>query len=367
MAGVRRSSNIEALRILAIIGVMVLHYNNPVIGGGITYAQEGSPNFYVLYVLESLFACGVDLFVLISGYFMCESRTRNLWKPIELVIQVMLFREGIYCLRVLLRVVPFSLKTAITTLLPVNYFVILYCVVYLLSPYINLMVDNLSVRSFRNLMTITICIFAVYPTLVDVLGELRGGEFIGLSTVGMYGSQWGYSAVNFLLMYLIGSYMKRGAPKISGWPVNKLLISLAASITIMVIWARINDKIGFFTERSAWEYCNPVLIFEAVVIFVLFTKIDIGVNPVINKLADGVFSVFLLHQFFIPYLQIEKYVSGSLPLMIAHMFMSVIIIYGVCSVAHLAYHAIMNPVFNVLSKNISLPVIKAESRSGDQR
>lgn len=30
----KRDSNIELLRILAITGVIVLHYNNPAIGGG---------------------------------------------------------------------------------------------------------------------------------------------------------------------------------------------------------------------------------------------------------------------------------------------------------------------------------------------
>lgn len=34
MAKIERQSNIELLRILAIMGVIVLHYNNPVIGGG---------------------------------------------------------------------------------------------------------------------------------------------------------------------------------------------------------------------------------------------------------------------------------------------------------------------------------------------
>lgn len=29
-----RQSNIELLRVLAILGVVVLHYNNPVLGGG---------------------------------------------------------------------------------------------------------------------------------------------------------------------------------------------------------------------------------------------------------------------------------------------------------------------------------------------
>ena len=73
MGKTARQSNIELLRILAIMGVIILHYNNPVIGGGIKFVEKNSMNYYVLYLLESLFACGVNLFMLISGYFMFES------------------------------------------------------------------------------------------------------------------------------------------------------------------------------------------------------------------------------------------------------------------------------------------------------
>ena len=38
----KRQSNIELLRILAIVGVIVLHYSNPAIGGGIRFAQKNS-------------------------------------------------------------------------------------------------------------------------------------------------------------------------------------------------------------------------------------------------------------------------------------------------------------------------------------
>ncbi len=37
-----RQSNIELLRMLAAIGVVFLHYNNPVIGGGLLFVQNRS-------------------------------------------------------------------------------------------------------------------------------------------------------------------------------------------------------------------------------------------------------------------------------------------------------------------------------------
>ena len=92
----KRQSNIELLRIMTMCGVIVLHYNNATIGGGLAYAQ--GINLVILYYLESLFACAVNLFVLISGYFMYTKQKRTLDKPFELLVQVILFGEIFYLL-----------------------------------------------------------------------------------------------------------------------------------------------------------------------------------------------------------------------------------------------------------------------------
>lgn len=360
MASKERQSNIELLRILAIIGVIVLHYNNPLIGGAITFAREGSVNFYILYVLESFFACGVDLFMIISGYFMCESNKRNIWKSIELIIQVMIFREAIYLVRVALHTTPFSIKSVITALIPSNYFVILYCVVFLISPFINILVEKLSIKSFRTLILLLMVLFSAIPTMVDVFGEVRGDQFIGLSTVGMYGSQWGYSVVNFTLMYLIGTYLRKGQSRLLEWKNWKLIICLIVNVLVLVLWARINDKTGFFTERSSWEYCNPLIIFEAVIIYVLFSRIKLGVNKGINYLAEGVFTVFLLHQMFIPHLQIRKFVRGNTFIMIFHVFGCALGLYLFCWCVHKIYHWISDPLFKKLSSKHSI-ILEVES------
>ena len=362
MSKVFRQSNIELLRVLAIMGVIVLHYNNPIIGKGIVYAEEGGLNFYILYFLESLFVCGVNLFMLISGFFMCEGRSRSLWKPIELIVQVIIFKELVYFAHVVLGHTAFSIKTCLTTMVPSNYFVILYCVVYLLSPFLNLLIEKLTDVSLKTMLVLAICLFSIYPTLVDVLSEMRGTEFTGLSTIGMYGSQWGYSSINFLLMYLVGAYLKKGKSAILSWSNAKLLVSLALCIALMMLWARVNDRTGFFTERSAWEYCNPLVVFEAVIVFAVFFKFDIGVIPVINKLAEGVFSVFLLHHFFIPYLSIEKYVNATAFMMLAHILFSMIALYVICWCVHVVYHLIMDPLFKKIETVVKLPLVTADAK-----
>ena len=91
-----RESNIELLRILAMLGVIILHYNNPSIGGGLSFVKSGSINYWFLNFSESVFACAVDLFIIISAYFMGSSNKRDLWKPTLLLAQVIIFSVSKY-------------------------------------------------------------------------------------------------------------------------------------------------------------------------------------------------------------------------------------------------------------------------------
>lgn len=64
-----RESGIELLRILLMIGVIILHINNADIGGALKYVDNNSVNYIVLLILENIFVCAVDIFVIITGYF----------------------------------------------------------------------------------------------------------------------------------------------------------------------------------------------------------------------------------------------------------------------------------------------------------
>ena len=191
-----RQSGIELLRIVATIGVIVLHYNNPMIGGGLKYSKGA--NNILLYILESLCVCAVNLFVIINGYFDINHNKRDLIKPLHLILQVIVFNEMHYFAKCL-QVGHFSVIKFINNFIPTNWFVIIYCALYVCSPFINIVIKNLSKQHYKLLIKILIVTFSIYPTLVDLLEEILQRNFYGLSTVGMYGSQYGYTIINFIM------------------------------------------------------------------------------------------------------------------------------------------------------------------------
>ena len=77
--------------------------------------------------------------------------------------------------------------------------------------------------------------FSVYPTIVDFLIEITKHEFLGLSSIGMYGSQYGYSIVNFTLCYCVGAFIRFESERLSKITTNQLIRGFIIFVTIITM------------------------------------------------------------------------------------------------------------------------------------
>lgn len=336
-----RSSNIELLRIIAILGVIILHYNNSDIGGGFKYVEDGSVNYWILLFLEALNICAVNLFILISGYFLCNSSDRKISKIIDLSIKVLVFKSLMYIFYVAISADVFSLKALLTSALFNNYFIILYLVLYVISPYFNVIINSLNSDEYRKLVVLLLMLFSVWPICTDFLMYFRGGSINGISTISNSGNGYGYTIVQFSLMYFVGGYFRQNWKKYKAMSKCKLMIALLVNAAILTVW-------GYIAEPTAFEYCNPLIILEAVIVFLLFNKINMGNSNIINILASEAFSVFLLHDIMIRQLNIKYFVNSSY--LLGHIFISSIAIYAICFMIGKIYSYFVNIILKSFRK-----------------
>lgn len=353
-----RESNIELLRILTIIGVIILHYNNKFVGGAFEYVSSGSVNFYILNILESIFICAVNVFIIISGLFLYNTEKRNLWKVIKLLIQVIVIYELKYIFtQVVINKSTISITGLMFNLIPSNYFVILYIVVYILSPYINILIKSLDKKELQRFILILFILFSIYPTAIDVFSEITKCQYNGLSSIGLYGSQYGYSCVNFIFCYIIGTYISKYKQSFLKVNLRVLVIIFTINVLLITGWQLFNDYTGYFVEKSALEYCNPLIIINAAVIIVIFMKMKIHTNNIINQVAKASFMVYLVHDVFIRYLKISNFVNKNALIMILHIIVSVSIIYSVCYIIFVLYNKIESFTLKNLENKINLNYI----------
>ena len=332
-----RDSNIELLRILTMLGVVILHYNNPTMGGGLANVISRSANHWILLSLEGFFVCAVNLFLLITGYFSCTSTRANPAKAITLVLQVMVFRGIEYGLS-LLEDNTFNINGLIGGLLPINYFVMQYVTVYLLSPYINLLLKKLSATGLRQLLIVALLLLSVWPTMVDLLQEYTVRSYPGLSTIALDGSGHGYNLINFILLYIIGGILR--LTEVSVKKRYCVLVIAACTAVIAIGYTIIPGTIG--------SYCNPLVILEAIAIFLLFRQIPLR-SRIINFLAKGAFTTFLLHMVFLRQFDVAGAVQKSPLYLIGHILFTSVTIYLLCFVVSLVYDFVFKPVNRLIS------------------
>lgn len=117
-------------------------------------------------------------------------------------------------------------------------------------------------------------------------------------------------------------------------------------VLIIAFWAILNDFVGYSIERSAWEYCNPFVILEGIVIFLIFNNRQIDYMKSINKIAQGSFTVYLLHSFFLRRSGIEKFVNANIIIMLVHIACVCIGIYFCCWIIFWVYSSIIKVLFS---------------------
>ena len=100
--------------------------------------------------------------------------------------------------------------------------------------------------------------------------------------------------------------------------------------------------LGYFcskdTSGSALAYFNPLCIYEAVLLFMLFKDMKINNSRIANFMASGTFVVFLIHTNFIRFAKIECFVVKSPIMMLCHLLISVVFIYCASTIVYFVYH-----------------------------
>lgn len=81
----KRRANLELLRVIAMIMIVTMHLVNH--GGMIDLAESGTASYYIAWGLLGLGIPSINIYILISSYFLVESRFSS-WRLLKLGMQV---------------------------------------------------------------------------------------------------------------------------------------------------------------------------------------------------------------------------------------------------------------------------------------
>lgn len=175
-------------------------------------------------------------------------------------------------------------KTLLKSLLPITSgrypFITNYIGLYLLSPFLNVVANNLTEKRYKHLLIILFILTSVLPTF-------------GLGAFSLTFT-W------FIFLYLCGGYIKKYPIKISKRKYLFLVISVALYLLIMlsvVLFNYLGLKYSFFSDhaRHFIAGCSIPMFLFSLCLFIFFANINIGRNRCINIIAKTTLGIFLLH------------------------------------------------------------------------
>ncbi len=336
-----RMAQLDVLRIALSLFVIVLHFNNESFGGALRFAEGHAREFTLL--TEALTIPAVNLFIMLSGYFLIEKQSRYLVKPFHLFFITMGYGGLIGLVKMLLSK-SFSLRALVHCVLPTRYFLWLYCTLYLLSPWINVVLQKITKQQYKLLLLLMFVLFSAWPTIVDIFCGIRGTVINGVSTVSLTNNGAGYTLVNFVFMYVIGGYIRKYAPRISRLKSFAGYFGCVIAIFILM----------HFT-MTAVNYDNVFVTLSAVFLFLLFQTCKFPNGKIIQSLSGITFQVFIIHgHLFVIFekMNVRQFLSGNLFLAVGGSILAVFVMY-VCSAGiALAGQAIFRPLVSLFKKYI---------------
>lgn len=286
----RRESNMELLRIISIFMIIVFHcaYKS-----GFDFTPGLSINTLILKGMWMLGELGTNLFMLISGYYMIHGRFK-LKKLIRLLAEVQFYtwitiwlgsRLGIYALS--------DWKSILFAFFPVtlnwNWFITAYILIYILSPYLNLLIHAMDAKTFRGFLGTALGIYCLIPTV--------WGLFLGGTEDMLYYNRMIWLAI----MYFLGAYIREYGKKPEENRKRYAAVAVCSGAVMAVSILAIDQFSGFFaalgTTESAyfWPPNTLPMVCLSIGVFGMFRNLKITFHPWIHRLASTTLGIYLLH------------------------------------------------------------------------
>lgn len=289
-----RQANIELLRIVAMLMVVVLHY---LVKGqaAVSLVENTSMINAVLWLVKALCIVTINVYVLISGYFLLEanwkiSRLVNLW------FQTLFYSIGVPVVCLCLGmgdVEQWGMYDWINVFLPVQmehyWFITAYVVLYLLIPVLNAGVKHMTKKQHQLVIAGLLLVFSIPKTIIPIY-----------IPIDRYGYDFGW----FICLFMIAAYIRMYGLMFFDRKTKSLAVYF---IAVFGIWG-ISVVCGVLSRKGlplaymmdmAYCYNHLLVLIASVALFYVFRFIQVPqgkVSDIICKISSYTLGVYLLHE-----------------------------------------------------------------------
>lgn len=283
-----RQVNFEYLRCFSMFLIVLGHYFGNV-SGNADFAMN-SPSWFLYYLINSIEGIGVNLFIIISGYFLLDSRF-SVKKIVNMVFQVFTYSVGIYLIMALITH-KFGIKDFAYYCVPIfsrkYWFATEYVRFYLIFPILNLLIRRLTEKQHRYISCLLIFMNSIYPTIMEMDARLK------------YMGNW---SLWFITLYFVVTYLKLYPPKINtkmlwlGWGLSALAMFVSKVLIDNVTMKLLGRTVG----SDLLSHNNAIfMMIAALCCFMLFARMKVNekcwFSKFIMMISPLTFGVYLFHE-----------------------------------------------------------------------
>ncbi len=288
-----RMANLEVLRCVAMMMVVVLHY----LGKGGLLPDLTAPlsmQDTVAWLLEAFCIVAVNVYMMISGYFLCESSFK-LSRLLTLWVQLWLYSMGIGVLAAVTGIVPaaeVSTHYYLTLLFPVTmghyWFLTAYIFLYVLLPFVGMGLRQMSKKQFQVALVLLFVTFCLLKSILPFRLEEDSK---------------GYDCLWYLCVFCVAAYLRRfGIPFLQKRSRALLLylIGVFGTFGEAMLLHLFYLKTGSLELilKIPYEYNHIFPLLASLGLFALFadSRIQGKIGSVAVKIAPYTLGVYLLHE-----------------------------------------------------------------------
>lgn len=272
-----RDSNMELLRIVAMLGVLIVHADFYSLEAPTKEECLTAPYVTTIRILiESATIISVNLFVLLSGWYGIRVKKNRLF---EFLFQTLFFNLLFFTIFSFFIPNKTFSKDGIESVFVLDkslWFVKAYLLLYLLSPILNAFSEKATQKQYKFILIGFFVFQTVFGWLFHSVVWFKGG----------------YSTISFIGLYLLsGFYHKYGNrnPRKRTLLLIFILFILTNSILLYSSIYKFNGAYNNFFV----DYNSPMVIIASLSIFLFFTKLHIKKNKIINYIAASCFAAYL--------------------------------------------------------------------------
>ncbi len=298
-----RQANFELLRVKAMLMVVVLHYLSK---GGLLleFGKPWQTTAYAAWLLEAFCVPGVNVFVLLSGYFLMDSKFR-IRRLVTLWLQVFSYSAGIAALLFLTgawKLSDLTVYALMDYIFPIQtehyWFATAYFFMYLFSPFLLSGMKAMTQKQHKTLLLALLAAFSVPKSLIPLPLAM---------------DRYGYDALWFLCLLVLAGYMRRYGiaffTETAGLSDKKkmfwrsIFVYAAASLSIFAIFMAaggLYQATGKLADLAAkpFQYNHLLNLIASVALFYAFSYYEAKekLANIICAVSPYVFGVYLLHE-----------------------------------------------------------------------